>query len=67
MLHRLYNRIIPGEHGRPLQQYCQRGHPMTGDNLRILKSGERRCRACAKIRAAALYQRHKEARETTRP
>jgi hypothetical protein len=26
--------------------HCKRGHPLSGDNLRIERSGSRRCRAC---------------------
>lgn len=40
---------------------CQRGHDLTGDNLRVEPSGRRICRACESRRAAAYYQRRKQA------
>ena len=27
--------------------YCKKGHPYEGDNLRVLKDGERQCVTCA--------------------
>lgn len=26
--------------------HCKRGHPLSGDNLMVLRSGSRRCRVC---------------------
>lgn len=40
-----------GEH-----RYCHRGHPLSGDNLRIEKHGYRRCIACERER----YERRRE-------
>lgn len=31
--------------------HCPSGHPYEGDNLRITKNGERKCRACERDRA----------------
>lgn len=31
---------------------CKRGHPYSGDNLRITADGSKRCRACTNLRAA---------------
>jgi hypothetical protein len=36
---------------------CKRGHPLSGDNLRIRSSGSRECVACMKLRGRELYQR----------
>jgi hypothetical protein len=30
-------------------EVCWRGHPMSGDNLRVETSGRRRCRACEQV------------------
>ncbi len=37
---------------QPQQTHCLRGHEFAGDNLLVLASGERRCRACERIRQA---------------
>lgn len=34
------------------QTDCDRGHPLTGDNLYMTPDGRRQCRACARLRAA---------------
>lgn len=39
--------------------FCRRGHPMSGDNLRVLSSGGRVCKACDR-------RRHAERREQMR-
>lgn len=32
-------------------EYCPQGHPMSGDNLRVVKTdGSRQCRECSRIR-----------------
>ena len=42
------------------KDYCLRGHPLAGDNLRIEPStGYRKCRACARIRDAARRPRNR--------
>ena len=33
--------------------HCDRGHPLFGDNLKVLRSGDRRCRTCAAARDSA--------------
>jgi hypothetical protein len=39
--------------GRNLQSkkdYCKRGHPLHGDNVRVEKTGRRTCRTCERLR-----------------
>jgi Zn finger protein HypA/HybF involved in hydrogenase expression len=36
--------------------HCGRGHPWTGDNLRINAAGKRFCRACVRINASRRYK-----------
>jgi hypothetical protein len=31
------------------KQECKRGHPLSGDNLRIATNGQRQCRACRRM------------------
>lgn len=38
--------------------HCKRGHPLSGENLRLESDGRRQCRSCDQIR----YQRKKEKR-----
>lgn len=49
--------------GRPLtrsqQTHCKRGHPLEGNNLRIV-NGYRRCLACQALRARIAYRRRHE-------
>jgi hypothetical protein len=53
--------------GRPAdraqtQTHCRRGHELAGDNLYVVpKSGQRVCKACHRMRAAAYYLRKKAA------
>ena len=35
---------------QPKKDFCKRGHPLSGENLRILPSGGRVCRACQRLR-----------------
>lgn len=35
---------------RKLRKFCKRGHPMSGENLRVVANGQRFCRACDLIR-----------------
>jgi hypothetical protein len=35
--------------GRPKLEQCGRGHPMSGDNLRVDLNGRRRCKACERV------------------
>lgn len=39
--------------------HCLRGHPLSGDNVKVGGRGERICRICARERSRALYQRRK--------
>lgn len=39
--------------------HCLRGHPLSGDNVYIMKNGGRDCRACARVRRAARKQRRR--------
>jgi hypothetical protein len=45
------------------KSHCLRGHPLSGDNLRIDPTGARRCRACAALRT----RRARAARKVARP
>jgi hypothetical protein len=49
------------EHGtsRRFQTNCKRGHELSGDNMRVLASGSRLCKACQR-------QRYHENKSTTR-
>lgn len=40
------------------KQLCVRGHPLTGDNVRI-SGGRRYCRACCRARSLAHYRKTK--------
>ena len=42
--------------------HCHRGHPLSGDNLWIVR-GRRCCRECDHIRSAAYRERKREARK----
>ena len=51
--------------GRPRKEVCKRGHPMSGDNLRLLvRAGrvERVCRECVRIRNREAKRRKREGR-----
>ncbi|MFJ3037774.1 hypothetical protein [Streptomyces tendae] len=42
--------------------HCKRGHELAGDNLYVLRTtGQRVCRACQRMRAAAYYRRKQAA------
>ena len=45
----------------PLKDVCINGHAMSGDNVRVLRSGARKCVECCKQRARQFYARHTEA------
>ena len=36
-----------GRHGNARKTHCKRGHPLSGENLFVRKSGYRMCRICA--------------------
>ncbi len=40
---------------RSRQTHCHRGHPLSGDNLRIIRGKHRRCKACESINARRHY------------
>jgi len=44
---------------RPKQAFCKRGHPMSGDNLRITTGGIRQCKACNLIAQSAYRKNDK--------
>jgi hypothetical protein len=51
--------VTPAENARRARRnYCRRGHPLSGVNLRV-SSGRRVCRACHRERARAAYNRRK--------
>lgn len=39
-------------------EYCKRGHSMSGDNLSVLANGKRRCLACKRRSNRQQWQRH---------
>lgn len=39
------------------RSHCPQGHPYSGDNLRLKPNGDRYCRECNRLRAAASYRR----------
>ena len=43
------------------QTHCKRGHLLSGDNLRILVNGGRRCRSCSRLLGRD-YDRHRRRR-----
>jgi len=53
------HRHLPGPQGElvGMKSYCLRGHPLSGDNVRIYK-GWRICKACARARQK-VYADHK--------
>jgi hypothetical protein len=48
--------------GRKTKELCGRGHPMSGNNLGIRKSGARFCLKCRAIKALEGYYRRKESK-----
>lgn len=43
--------IRHGTHPKAGKTHCLRGHPLSGDNVRVDGRGRRECRACRRIRA----------------
>lgn len=39
--------------GPSKQEFCKRGHAMTGDNVKVKSDGKRNCRACSIARSRA--------------
>jgi hypothetical protein len=46
--------------GRPRQDACKNGHPLSGDNLYVAPSGERQCCTCRNARHAAWREANPE-------
>jgi len=46
--------------------HCERGHPLSGDNIRIRKEGWRTCLFCEQIRVAKWQSRHPSPHDTMR-
>lgn len=40
--------------------FCKRGHPLSGDNLKIAVSGSRQCKECLRLHARAAAVRRRE-------
>lgn len=47
----------PGIIFNAIKTHCKHGHPFSGDNLSIAPNGERRCRACWRMRRAKVIAR----------
>lgn len=45
--------------------HCDRGHPLSGDNLRITPKGWRECLECRRRRGREKYRRHVQARKAS--
>lgn len=39
--------------------HCKHGHQLSGENVRILKSGQKQCQECNRRRAREWYQKHR--------
>jgi hypothetical protein len=50
--------------GRDRWMNCVNGHPLSGDNLYVDRTGARRCRTCVKKRSREYEIRHREKRRT---
>jgi len=62
--HNTADMIAKGRHRNQKKTHCNRGHPLSGDNLKINKNGSRHCRKC--LRAAAHNFFEKNLRKTKR-
>jgi hypothetical protein len=49
--------------GRPRQDACKNGHPLSGDNLYVAPSGERQCCTCRNAAKRAVTARRAAAKE----
>jgi hypothetical protein len=60
----------PRKRGRPRQDACKNGHPLSGDNLYVAPSGERQCctwrRACHEAWRKANPERWREIRNAAK-
>jgi HNH endonuclease len=50
--------VAKGRHASSKKLNCLRGHPLSGENLRIGTGGGRKCFACAKVRHKESPQGH---------
>lgn len=41
--------------GQKQKSHCRQGHPLSGENLRVHRDGERECRTCARARTRKFY------------
>ena len=49
-----FDSVRNGNHPQASKTHCKRGHPLSGDNLRI-ENGGRRCRACKRETREGLH------------
>jgi hypothetical protein len=59
--------VAKGRHAKGRKKFCRRGHPLTGDNVRISKGGFRNCKECARIRLRVLAGWPEDLAETMPP
>jgi hypothetical protein len=52
--------------GPPFKSHCKRGHPFSGNNLRIKLDGKRVCRTCHRERNNRLYHESRRAKAQPR-
>lgn len=50
---------------RARSEFCERGHPMSGDNLRVTAAGRRSCRECDRLARSAKRQESVHLRDAT--
>jgi hypothetical protein len=51
-----------GRYAHMRQTHCKRGHPLSGDNMRLHPHGQRECRTCHRNRQAARMLKIREGR-----
>ena len=56
----IFDQIEHGNHWAARATHCPKGHPYSGDNLVMAKSGQRTCRECGRA-ASREYQRRRRA------
>lgn len=54
-------------HDRSRRDYCKRGHPLFGDNLRITSQGYRSCKTCERDHCRETKARQRQSRPGYRP
>lgn len=47
------NKRPDGRHNQRDKTHCPKGHPYAGSNLIVMKTGERRCKECARLNSLA--------------